>query len=149
MTAPSTIANVITGYAPSAANGNVDSRINNIYPLTPVAGALGCTANGTGYVYSQLGDQYSATIPASIGKNVSASTVVSPSAISTNQAGFASSMDRSFDRNLNWNNIEQSAGNYTWAALDAWVAATAAAGKDMIYVVFGTPAFYTSSLLRW
>lgn len=56
----------------------------------------------------------------------------------------ASAIARSHDANCGWNNIETAAGVYNWATMDAWMAAHA--GQDIIYVVFGTPAFWTTSV---
>ena len=120
---------------------------DNKYPLTQVSNAIGCVLLGTNYVYSTDADRYSISPTLSVtgAKHVTSGLAVDAKAICTNQAGMSSKMDRSFDRYLTWKDIEISAGVYNWTALDAWVAASFAAGKEMIYTLFGTPLFYTST----
>jgi O-Glycosyl hydrolase family 30 len=109
--------------------------------------SIGGSAGNPSYVYYLDSDRYSASIPASLGTNVNSSNVsVGSKAIGTNQSGITSPIDRSFDRSINWNNIETSAGVFDWTAMDAWVASCVTNKKEMLYTVFGTPSFYTSSV---
>jgi hypothetical protein len=50
---------------------------------------------------------------------------------------------RSHDAGLRWNQIETSAGVYDWvgSGMDAWVNTHYAAGRALVFVLFGTPVF--------
>ncbi len=43
-----------------------------------------------------------------------------------------------------WKGIETSAGVFNWANIDAWVNTHYAAGRDLVFVLFGTPTFYSA-----
>jgi O-Glycosyl hydrolase family 30 len=116
-----------------------------IWPQS-IPASIGCNAGNPNYVYYLDSDLYSASIPSSLGTNVnSVDVIVGAKAVGTVQSGVTSPIDRSFDRNINWNNIETSAGVFNWTALDSWVASCTVSGKEMLYTVFGTPSFYTTS----
>lgn len=49
---------------------------------------------------------------------------------------------RSHDHDgVSWNLVHKGPGSYAWEALDRWVAVHAAAGRTMIYTLYGTPAW--------
>lgn len=43
-----------------------------------------------------------------------------------------------------WSKIEYTAGSFSWTNMDAWVDAHYNAGRDLIHVLWGTPAFYSA-----
>ena len=59
-------------------------------------------------------------------------------------AGVSAKTIRSHDAGLRWNQIETSAGVFSWAAMDSWVNTHYAAGRDLVFVLFGTPSFYSA-----
>ena len=51
---------------------------------------------------------------------------------------------RSHDYGIAWNNIHLAPGKFQWDRMDGWVQTHAAAGKTLIYTVYGTPAWASS-----
>ncbi len=51
---------------------------------------------------------------------------------------------RSHDYGVAWDNIEAAPGKYNWDRLDGWVQTHSAAGKTLIYTVYGTPGWASS-----
>ena len=51
---------------------------------------------------------------------------------------------RSHDYGVAWDNIETAPGKYNWDRLDGWVQTHSAAGKTLIYTVYGTPGWASS-----
>ena len=51
---------------------------------------------------------------------------------------------RTHDAGVKWNDIETSAGAYSWATLDAIITTARTAGCDVLFTVYGTPTFYAS-----
>lgn len=49
---------------------------------------------------------------------------------------------RTHDSGLRWDQIETSSGVYDWTRMDAYVAAHS--GRQIVYVLYGTPGFYSS-----
>jgi hypothetical protein len=43
-----------------------------------------------------------------------------------------------------WKYIETSDGVFNWANIDAWVNANYAAGRDLVFTLYGTPAFFSA-----
>ena len=59
-------------------------------------------------------------------------------------AGVTAKTIRSHDCGLRWNQIETSAGNFTWTAMDSWVNSHYALGRQLLFVLYGTPVFYSA-----
>lgn len=43
-----------------------------------------------------------------------------------------------------WQKIETTAGVFDWADMDSWVSAHYAAGRDIVFTLFGTPTYYSA-----
>ncbi len=51
---------------------------------------------------------------------------------------------RSHDYGIAWNSINTAPGMYHWDRMDTWVRTHAAAGKTLIYTLYGTPAWIST-----
>ena len=62
-----------------------------------------------------------------------------------NQYGFNFGGFRSLSSQVNWSDINTASGVYNWTKFDSWMAKAAAAGQDVLYTIYSTPAWASSN----
>ena len=121
---------------------------NIVTPQSVPASVIGLRAASSNYVFDTVDDLYATDIAPHLGTSVLATPLVVP----TRFAGMHYHVQRptvaySVARNVDlagcmWSSIAAAGrGLYDWTALDAFVAAAAAGGRDVIFNFLGTPTW--------
>ena len=81
------------------------------------------------------------------GPYIAGSSQPYPSSSSSNPAGLNFKSWRAWDTGYTaWHQIEATAGVYSWNNLDTLISTHRAAGRTVVFVVYGTPTFYSSDV---
>ncbi len=127
---------------PAVRTGNV------VTPRSVPAGVVGVSVAASSYVFDTTDDFFAPDLPARLGSNV----LAAPLSVHPRFAGMHYHVQRptvaySVARNVDlpgcmWSAIASAGrGMYDWTALDAFVAAAAAGGRDVIFDFVGTPTW--------
>jgi hypothetical protein len=121
---------------------------NIVTPQSVPSDSVGVTVASNNYVFDTTDDFYAPDIAAHLGTNV----LAAPLAVGTRFAGMHYHVQRptvaySIARNVDlagcmwWSIAAAGRGLYDWTALDAFVSAAAASGRDTIFNFLGTPTW--------
>jgi len=119
-----------------------------VTPQSVPSNAVGVTVASNSYVFDTTDDFYAADIAPRLGTNVlAAPLVVNPRFAGMHYHAQPPTVSYSVARNVDlagcmWFNIAAAGrGLYDWTALDAFVSAAAAAGRDVVFNFLGTPTW--------
>ncbi len=121
---------------------------NIVTPQSVPAGVVGVRAAANNYIFDTVDDLYAPDIAPHLGTNVLATPLV----VARRFAGMHYHAQRptvaySVARNVDlagcmwWSIAAAGRGLYDWTALDAFVAAAAASGRDIVFNFLGTPTW--------
>ncbi len=121
---------------------------NIITPLSVPANSLGVRAATNSYVFDTVDDLYALDIAPHLGTNVlAAPIVVAPRFAGMHYHAQRPTVTYSVARNVDlagcmwWSIAAAGRGLYDWTALDAFVGAAAASGRDVVFNFLGTPTW--------
>ena len=118
-----------------------------VQPLSVPDDSLMVRAAGTSYTYHTYDDLFATDIDPRLGVNIlSGSLSVAPRFAGMHYHSQVPPIRHGLTRNVDcigcqWSDIQSVRGQFRWDALDAFVAAAAAAGRDVVYCFLATPTW--------